>query len=141
MIFILINKLCTFRYISSFQHQLKFTNLPSNVYFLLTMIAFSCALSPSQQRGTPFRTQVQGEGTNSARLFTPGERNALAKSKVHQILWAHGYYPRVDLPTDLKNTLDCHGNGEYWLANLNFAWWWLRHDNIITDTIWKLNNL
>ena len=24
-------------------------------------------------------------GTNSARLFTPGERNALAKSKVHQI--------------------------------------------------------
>ena len=51
-IFILINKLCTVRYISSFQHQLKFawlgnylkfTNLPSNVYFLLTMIAFSCA--------------------------------------------------------------------------------------------------
>jgi hypothetical protein len=25
-----------------------------------------------------------GEGTNSARLFTPGEREALAKSKVHQ---------------------------------------------------------
>jgi hypothetical protein len=25
-----------------------------------------------------------GEGTNSTRLFTPGERKALAKSKVHQ---------------------------------------------------------
>jgi hypothetical protein len=39
---------------------------------------------PSQRREAPC------EGTNSARLFTPGERNALAKSKVHQILWAHG---------------------------------------------------
>ena len=25
------------------------------------------------------------EGTNSPRLFTPGEREALAKSKVHQL--------------------------------------------------------
>ena len=33
----------------------------------------------------------------------PGERNALAMSKVHQISWAHGYDPRVDLLTDLKN--------------------------------------
>jgi hypothetical protein len=41
-------------------------------------------LSPSRQREAPC------EGTNSARLFTPGERNAPAKSKVHQISWAHG---------------------------------------------------
>jgi hypothetical protein len=27
---------------------------------------------------------ARGEGTNSARLFTPWERNALAKSKVYQ---------------------------------------------------------
>ena len=27
----------------------------------------------------------QGEGTNSPRLFTPGETKALAESKVHQI--------------------------------------------------------
>jgi hypothetical protein len=27
---------------------------------------------------------ARGEGTNSPRLFTPGEREALAKSKVHQ---------------------------------------------------------
>ena len=44
-----------------------------------------------------------GEGTNFARLFTPGERNAVAKSKVHQISWPHGYDPRVDLLADLKN--------------------------------------
>jgi hypothetical protein len=60
-------------------------------------------LSPSQRRGAPFRAYAQGESTNSTRLFTPGERNALAKSKVHQIPWAHGYDPRVDLLTDLKN--------------------------------------
>jgi hypothetical protein len=53
------------------------------------------------------RSAVPGEGTNSARLFTPGERNAIAKSKVHQISWAHGYDPRVDLLTDLKNMADC----------------------------------
>ena len=31
-----------------------------------------------------FRALARGEGTNSARLFIPGEREALAKSKVHQ---------------------------------------------------------
>jgi hypothetical protein len=36
------------------------------------------ALSPSRRRQAPC------EGTNSPRLFTPGEREALAKSKVHQ---------------------------------------------------------
>jgi hypothetical protein len=41
-------------------------------------------LSPSQWHGAPFRALARGEGTNSARLFTPGEREALAKSKVHQ---------------------------------------------------------
>ena len=30
------------------------------------------------------------EGTNSPRLFTPGETKALGKSKVHQITRAHG---------------------------------------------------
>ena len=28
--------------------------------------------------------RADGEGTNSPRLFTPGETKALAKSKVHQ---------------------------------------------------------
>jgi hypothetical protein len=35
--------------------------------------------SPSRRREAPC------EGTNSPRLFTPGETKALAKSKVHQI--------------------------------------------------------
>ena len=37
------------------------------------------AFSPSRRREAPC------EGTNSPRLFTPGETKALAKSKVHQI--------------------------------------------------------
>ena len=36
-------------------------------------------LSPSRRREAPC------EGTNSPRLFTPGETKALAESKVHQI--------------------------------------------------------
>jgi hypothetical protein len=36
-------------------------------------------LSPSRRREAPC------EGTNSPRLFTPGETKALAKSKVHQL--------------------------------------------------------
>ena len=36
-------------------------------------------LSPSRRREAPC------EGTNSPRLFTPGETKTLAKSKVHQI--------------------------------------------------------
>jgi hypothetical protein len=31
-----------------------------------------------------FRPLSRGDGTNSARLFTPAQRKALAKSKVHQ---------------------------------------------------------
>ena len=40
--------------------------------------------SPSQRRRVPFSGLTRGEGTNSARLFTPGEKKALAKFKVHQ---------------------------------------------------------
>ena len=36
-------------------------------------------LSPSRRREAPC------EGTNSPRLFTPGETKALAESKVHQL--------------------------------------------------------
>jgi 6-pyruvoyl-tetrahydropterin synthase len=47
-----------------------------------------------------------GEGTDSARLFTPGERKVLAKSKVHQGSRARDYGSWVDL-TDLKNMDVC----------------------------------
>jgi hypothetical protein len=35
--------------------------------------------------------EARGEGTNYARLFTPGEKKALAKSKVYQWSRVHGY--------------------------------------------------
>jgi hypothetical protein len=47
-------------------------------------IGMCVILSLSQQRGAPFRALARGEGANSDRLFTSGERKALAKSKVHQ---------------------------------------------------------
>ena len=52
---------------------------------------FKILLSPSRRREMPC------EGTNSPRLFTPGERNALAKSKVHQISRAHGVWVVISL--------------------------------------------
>jgi hypothetical protein len=67
---------------------------------------------------------ARGEGTNSTWLFTTGERNALAKSKVHQIPWAHGYDPRLDLLTDLKNMAVCqewHKNAEHIKARFQFS--------------------
>jgi hypothetical protein len=65
------------------------------------------SLSTSQRRRAPFRAIARGECTNSAPLFTPGERNALAKSKVHQWSRAHDYGSWVDLFTDLKNVAAC----------------------------------
>ena len=44
-----------------------------------TRITGNTDSSPSRRREAPC------EGTNSPRLFTPGETKALAKSKVHQI--------------------------------------------------------
>ena len=54
-----------------------------------------------------WKLKRRGEGTNSARLFTPGERKAPAKSKVHQGSRARDYGSWVDLLTDLKNMAVC----------------------------------
>ena len=48
------------------------------IYQTIKALAILRCLSPSRRREAPC------EGTNSPRLFTPGEREALAKSKVHQ---------------------------------------------------------
>ena len=76
----------------------------------------------SQARGTRLRPTINeesdclrekicdGEGTNSPRLFTPGETKALAKSKVHQLsrAWVTNDVGWVVILTDLKNMADCH---------------------------------
>ena len=46
---------------------------------------FKKEFSPSQRREAPC------EGTNSVRHFTPGRREALAKSEVHQLSRARTY--------------------------------------------------
>jgi hypothetical protein len=48
------------------------TRITQYIYNLIIVI-------PSRRR------EALCEGTNSTRLFTPGEREALAKSKVHQV--------------------------------------------------------
>ena len=60
--------------------------------------------SPSRRREAPC------EGTNSPRLFTPGETKALAESKVHQLsrAWVTNGVGWVVILTDLKNMADCH---------------------------------
>ena len=65
--------------------------------------------SPSQRCGAPFQALARGEGTISARLFTPGERDALAKSKVHQRsrAWVTNRGWWVVILTDLKNMAVC----------------------------------
>jgi hypothetical protein len=49
----------------------------------------SFVLSPSQRRGASFRALARGESTNSDGLFATGEREAIAKSKVHQ--WSRAW--------------------------------------------------
>ena len=46
---------------------------------------------------TPVPGVSPGEGTNSVRLFTPRERNALAESKVHKISRVHGVWVVISL--------------------------------------------
>ena len=43
------------------------------------------AFSRLEQYDYCYKPRADGEGTNSPRLFTPGETKSLAKSKVHQI--------------------------------------------------------
>jgi hypothetical protein len=54
--------------------------------FMINYIVYYYKLYP-RANGVVRRSErawARGEGTDSARLFTPGERKALAKSKVHQ---------------------------------------------------------
>ena len=72
-----------------------------------------CKLGPELQVWFCVRPYFKlGPELQVTRLLTPGERNALTKSKVHKISWAHDYDPRVDLLTDLKNmAVDLPGVG------------------------------
>jgi hypothetical protein len=69
-------------FVYAFQVIVLFSQLFCHVFYLFQRHydCIACILS----------IEAPCEGTNSARLFTPWERNALAMSKVHQIPWAHG---------------------------------------------------
>jgi hypothetical protein len=59
----------------------------------------------------------RANGTNSPRLFTPGETKALAKSKVHQ--WSRAWVTNVGgHPHWSQNIADCHESSEHWLVQV-----------------------
>ena len=64
-------------------------------YIILHFVNFDLIHEPTARSAVP--GVCPGEGTNFVRLFTPGKRNALAKSKVHQISRVRDYgSPFVD---------------------------------------------
>jgi hypothetical protein len=79
----------------------------------------NCLLLYPQANGAERRSgrKARGEGTNSARLFTPRETKALAKSKVHQWLraWVSNSVEWVVILTDLKIC-----SGLSWIANTDW---------------------
>ena len=72
-------------------------------------------LSPSRRREAPC------EGTNSPRLFTPGETKALAESKVHQIsrAWVTNRGWSSSLISKIWRTVMNSGHCDW--SNLKFA--------------------
>jgi hypothetical protein len=81
-------------------------------------------LSPSRRREAPC------EGTNSPRLFTPGETKALAKSKVHQLsrAWVtnHGWSSSLI--------------SKIWRTVINSGHWLVQFKVCIITTAWRQRN-
>jgi hypothetical protein len=84
-------------------------------------------LSPSQRREAPC------EGTNSPRLFTPGETKALAKSKVHQWSWAW-------LTNDVSVGGHPHWSQNMWQTIMNSEHWLVQFKVCIITTAWRQRN-
>jgi hypothetical protein len=126
-----------------------FFNIPRNdvkrgifVYNIARWCHKSTVGHPCQRSSPSRRREAPCEGTNSPRLFTPGEREALAKSKVHQLsrTWpTNDDLEWVVILTDLKNMADRHGS-EHWLVkfkicccmtNDDFNWQILHENNLL----------
>jgi hypothetical protein len=83
--------------------------------------------SPSRQREAPC------EGTNSPRLFTPGETKALAKSKVHQI-------SRAWLTNDVSVGGHPHWSQNKWWTVMNSEHWLVQFKVCTITTAWRQRN-
>jgi hypothetical protein len=82
---------------------------------------------PSRRREAPC------EGTNSPRLFTPGETKALAKSKVHQI-------SRAWLTNDVSVGGYPHWSQNMWRTVMNSEHWLVQFKVCIMTTAWRQRN-
>jgi hypothetical protein len=92
-------------------------------------VAYIPTFSPSQRR------EASCEGTNSLRLFTPGETKALAKSKVHQLSRAW-----------VTNDVGVFGGwsssliSKIWRTVMNSGQWLVQFKVCIITTAWRQRN-
>jgi hypothetical protein len=81
-------------------------------------------LSPSRRHEAPC------EGTNSTRLFTPGETKALAESKVHQI--SRAWVTNRGWSSSLISNI--------WRTVMNSGHWLVQFKICIITTAWRQRN-
>jgi hypothetical protein len=81
-------------------------------------------LSPSRRREAPY------EGSNSPRLFTPGETKALAKSKVHQ-------YSRASVTNDGWSSSLI---SKIWRTVMSSGHWLVQFKVCIITASWRQRN-
>jgi hypothetical protein len=81
-------------------------------------------LSPSRRREAPC------EGTNSPRLFTPGETKALEKSKVHQL--SRAWVTNDGWSSSLTSKI--------WRTVMNSGHWLVQFKVSIITTAWRQRN-
>jgi hypothetical protein len=87
-------------------------------------IKYYAYLSPSRRREAPC------EGTNSPRLFTPGETKALAESKVHQI--SRAWVTNRGWSSSLISNI--------WRTVMNSVHWLVQFKICIITTAWRQRN-
>jgi hypothetical protein len=79
------------------------------------------------------RGEAPCEGTNSPRLFTPGETKALAKSKVHQ--WSRAW-----LTIDVSVGGHPYWSQNMWRTVMNNEHWLVQFKVCIITTAWRQRN-
>jgi hypothetical protein len=105
----------------SYDHR-PLLNWPNVIHFHARHVGF--LLSPSRRREAPC------EGTNSPRLFTPGETKALAKSKVHQL--SRAWVTNDGWSSSLISKI--------WRTVMNSGHWLAQFKVCIITTAWRQRN-
>jgi hypothetical protein len=97
------------------------------------MLIFSSYYNNSQPNFAIFPETC--EGTNSPRLFTPGETKVLAKSKVHQWSWAW-----VTNGVGVLGVWSSSLISKIWWTVMNSGHWLVQFKVCIITTAWRQRN-